>query len=388
MVIIAHVRRTRQGPGPLAKLPVLDFLHAGGLDALKRGRGAPWALRIAYETLIDVPAVARNGGIARLEYPMRGDGEATLEAMLYPSGRLNLSRDWPQFLAALKVVDCFAVPADGGKSAWLPIRVRSYPVRDGGVLRLDVSLPPGSDKGPRILRRVLRRLGARSYPQWRAWLALAYLWDRSAVNGHWVRATRPRLARDSGGRLVDRTGTVILDRRGALAAFLHAVNPVNSRIKYCSVFLRRAGEYAAGSDFKGPCPSHRQNHCPLATPRHASICHHLNNPLPCLLKARQRIAECRVVRTHRLGWNDHCRCRWHFPIGRHVIGNHEIIFGGSLWVGRFDIEREIALRMRKHGCALRVTAKNQRLELQFGHSGRCQVESNQALSLPAFRIPD
>ena len=203
------------GPGPLAKLPVLDFLHAGGLDALKRGRGAPWALRIAYETLIDVPAVARNGGIARLEYPMRGDGEATLEAMLYPSGRLNLSRDWPQFLAALKVVDCFAVPADGGKSAWLPIRVRSYPVRDGGVLRLDVSLPPGSDKGPRILRRVLRRLGARSYPQWRAWLALAYLWDRSAVNGHWVRATRPRLARNSGGRLVDRTGTVILDRRGA-----------------------------------------------------------------------------------------------------------------------------------------------------------------------------
>ena len=202
------------GPGPLAKLPALDFLHAGGLEAFQRGRGAPWPLRIAYETLIDVPAVARNGGIARLEYPMRGDGEATLEAMLYPSGRLNLSRDWPQFLAALKVVDCFAVPADGGKSAWLPIRVRSYPVRDGGVLRLDVSLPPGSDKGPRILRRVLRRLGARSYPQWRAWLALAYLWDRSAVNGHWVRATRPRLARDSGGRLVDADGAVILHTRG------------------------------------------------------------------------------------------------------------------------------------------------------------------------------
>ena len=65
------------GPGPLAKLPALDFLHAGGLEAFQRGRGAPWPLRIAYETLIDVPVVARNGGIARLEYPMRGDGEAT-----------------------------------------------------------------------------------------------------------------------------------------------------------------------------------------------------------------------------------------------------------------------------------------------------------------------
>ena len=202
------------GPGPLAKLPALDFLHAGGLEAFQRGRGAPWPLRIAYETLIDVPAAARNGGIARLEYPLRGDGDATLQAMLYPAGRLNLARDWPRFLAALEVVDRFSVPADGGMSAWLPIRVRSVPVRTGGVLRLDVSLPPGSDKGPRILRRVLRRLWARSYPQWRAWLALAYLWDRSAVNGHWVRATRPRLARDSGGRLVDATGGVMLDKRG------------------------------------------------------------------------------------------------------------------------------------------------------------------------------
>ena len=202
------------GPGPLAKLPALDFLHAGGLEAFQKGRGAPWPLRIAYETLIDVPAAARNGGISRLEYPLRGDGEATLEAMLYPKGRMRLSRDWERFRAALDVVDRFSVPADDGMSAWLPIRVRSYPVRDGGVLRLDVSLPPGSDKGPRILRRVLRRLGARSYPQWRAWLALAYLWDRSAVNGHWVRATRPRLARDSGGRLVDADGAVILHTRG------------------------------------------------------------------------------------------------------------------------------------------------------------------------------
>ena len=152
------------GPGPLAKLPALDFLHAGGLEAFQRGRGAPWPLRIAYETLIDVPAAARNGGIARLEYPLSGDGDATLQAMLYPEGRLNLSRDWRRFLAALEVVDRFSVPADGGMSAWLPIRVRSVPVRTGGVLRLDVSLPPGSDKGPRILRRVLRRHGLEILP--------------------------------------------------------------------------------------------------------------------------------------------------------------------------------------------------------------------------------
>ena len=200
------------GPGPLARVPVLDFLHAAGLAAFQPGKGAPWPLRIAYEALIDVPAAARNGGIARLEYPLSGDGDATLRRMLWPDSSPRFDRNWPAFLAALEVVDRFTVPADDGASSWRPILVRSYPNREGGVLRLDVSLPPGSDRGARILRRILRRLGARSYPQWRAWLALAYLWDRSAVNGHWIRATRPRVARDSAGRVVDATGAALLNR--------------------------------------------------------------------------------------------------------------------------------------------------------------------------------
>ena len=202
------------GPGPLARIPVLDFLHAGGLDAFKPGSGGPWPLRIAYEVMIDVGRTVRDGSIVRLEYPLKGAGDNTLRAMLWPDGEPKWSRDWPAFRRALEAVDRFEVLADGGASAWLPIRVRSYPVRSGGVLRLDVSLPPGSGRGPRILRRVLRRLGARSYLKWRAWLALAYLWDRSAFNGQWVRATRPALSRDSAGRLLDAAGAVILDKRG------------------------------------------------------------------------------------------------------------------------------------------------------------------------------
>ena len=201
------------GPGPLARVPLLDFLHDGGLHAFTPGPGAPWALRIAFETLIDVAREARDGRIARVEYPLRGGGE-TLQTMLYPAGRFNLSRDWTAFRRALAVVDRFTVPADGGRSAWLPIRVRSYPTREDGVLRLDVSLPPGSGRGPRILRRVLRRLGSRSYPQWRAWLALAYLWDRSAVNGQWIRASRPKVARDGRGLLLGADGAVLLDQHG------------------------------------------------------------------------------------------------------------------------------------------------------------------------------
>ena len=47
------------------------------------------------------------------------------------------------------------------------------------------------------------------------------LWDRSAVNGHWVRATRPRLARDSGGRRAPATPATA-DRTAPRAAAARA----------------------------------------------------------------------------------------------------------------------------------------------------------------------
>ena len=203
------------GPGPLARIPTLEVLHAGGMQAFKPGQGAPWPLRIAYEVLVDVPPRARHGGSVRLEYQLRGRRDGSLESIIWPENRPKWTRDGQAFVDSLWTLQRMSVPADQGCSAWFPIAIRSMPVREGGVLRLDVSLPPGSAKGPRILRRILRRLGTRSYPQWRAWLALAYLWDRSAVNGKWIRGTRPRAARNSAGALVDVDQRVLVDRRGA-----------------------------------------------------------------------------------------------------------------------------------------------------------------------------
>ncbi len=200
---------------PIVRMPTLELLHGAGVEAHRPGRGAPWDLRMFYEALIDVPREARDGGVARLTYTLSDLWRMLAAPTPAGPGLLKLTGErWDRFAAALRRMRDYTVPADDGLSAWLPIAIRSYPVRDGGVLRLDLSLPPGSDRGPRILRGWLRRYGADSYSAWRAWLAFAYLWDRSAVGGHWVRATRPMAARDSAGRLVNATGAVIVDKRG------------------------------------------------------------------------------------------------------------------------------------------------------------------------------
>ena len=199
---------------PIVRMPTLELLHGAGIPAGRPGKGAPGDLRLLYELLIDAPPEARDGGTARLEYSV--DDLRRMLASPAPGARplLNVAGErWGSFMRMLKRARSYTMPADGGASVWLPIAIRSYPQHPAGVLRLDVSLPPGSAKGPRILRKWLRRYGAASYPAWRTWLALAYLWDRSAVNGRWVRGTQPRVARDAAGRMIGADGRVLLNRR-------------------------------------------------------------------------------------------------------------------------------------------------------------------------------
>ena len=203
-------------PGEVEDFGILEALHCGGLRAFGPGRGAPIPLRLAFEILLDVPLQARGVPVVR-RYPVSG-GENALRRILWPTGRDHLHRDWESFVRSLWALSAvkFLIHYEGNQQWWRPLHVRTYPApRDGdGVLEVVVTLPPGSDRGPRIIRPVLRRLGAKSYPQWRAWLLLSCLWDRSAVNGQWIRGRRPRVARDSAGNLVDLGGGVLLDRRG------------------------------------------------------------------------------------------------------------------------------------------------------------------------------
>lgn len=135
------------------------------------GRGAPLALRIWIETLLSVPlADRRRLGSIRMEIPLR-----ELVAWLWPNG-WNRGRNWPQLAQALSSVHSARIPWAGG--AWSAVSVVNIPSELDHLVVLDVSLPPGSERGPMIRRDVLRRWGLDSAPAYRAYLGLALLWDR------------------------------------------------------------------------------------------------------------------------------------------------------------------------------------------------------------------
>ena len=75
---------------------------------------------------------------------------------------------------------------------------------------------PGSERGPMIDRDTLRRFGTVSAPAWRAYLRLAYLWDRAKAQngGRRIYATRPKVERARDGVLLDRTDRPVTRKDG------------------------------------------------------------------------------------------------------------------------------------------------------------------------------
>ena len=76
-------------------------------------------------------------------------------------------------------------------------------------------LPEGSNVGPSVDRNVLRILGKRSEPAFRAYLALCFEWDRyGSRNGKLILPTRPIAKRDTQGRILDAQGRIITGADG------------------------------------------------------------------------------------------------------------------------------------------------------------------------------
>ena len=150
---------------PLVLWDRMDSPRANG------GRGAPLALRLWIETLLSVPlAERRRHAPIRMEIPLR-----ELVSWLWPNG-WNRGRNWPQLAESLTAIHSARIPWEGG--AWSAVSVANIPSGLDYAVVLDVSLPPGSERGPMIRRDVLRRWGLDSAPSYRAYLGLALLWDR------------------------------------------------------------------------------------------------------------------------------------------------------------------------------------------------------------------
>ena len=150
---------------PLVLWDRMDSPRANG------GRGAPLALRLWIETLLSVPlAERRRHGPIRMEIPLR-----ELVSWMWPNG-WNRGRNLPQLAESLTAIHSARIPWEGG--AWSAVSVANIPSGLDYPIVLDVSLPPGSERGPMIRRDVLRRWGLDSAPAYRAYLGLALLWDR------------------------------------------------------------------------------------------------------------------------------------------------------------------------------------------------------------------
>ena len=207
-------------PEPSALVPVLPLalydLAGGAMSG--RGRGAPVAQRLFFEVLMSVGRMDRHPGqTARAEVTYRD-----LVRWLWPNLR---GRTWKrqQHLPALyrALLELDGMRIEWERQLWRLVAVQALPTAatrpdDPAVFRVEHL--PGSHHGPRIDRDALRRWGLVSAPAWRAYLRLAYLWDKAkgANNGARIYATRPIVARGPGGVILGENGHPLRDYRGAV----------------------------------------------------------------------------------------------------------------------------------------------------------------------------
>ena len=198
--------------------PPLAMFDATGIQSLAQGRGAPLGLRLWLETLMCAPVGYRTK--TRFHLSLREVVEWLWPHDRYP--RLKPDRR-DALAAAFKLIDQARLPWEGecmgrwGSGWWRPVSVVGLPSVDlESSVILDVELPPGSGNGPLVDRAMLRIFGLDSAPAYRAYLNLAYLWDRRGTyHGRRITATRPTVRRNGAGNIVDGKGRVIANRDGS-----------------------------------------------------------------------------------------------------------------------------------------------------------------------------
>ena len=192
-------------------LPLVAYEGAGG-NSLSRGRGAPVDQRLFINVLIEY--MHRERGqyeIAQLKTNYRD-----VKSWLYPNGTtIPKSKLIPRLYEGLWKLHNFRFFWE--EQEWNIISVPALPtmgIRPDDPLHFTVRLPSeiNNKSGALIGIEPLRLYGAQSAPKFRAWVRLAYLWDKAKQlnGGHRIYATIPEVLRNADGYLVDAKGQVIL----------------------------------------------------------------------------------------------------------------------------------------------------------------------------------
>ena len=192
-------------------LPLVAYEGAGG-KAFAPGRGAPVDQRLFINVLIEY--MHRERGqyeIAQLKTNYRD-----VKSWLYPNGTtIPKSKLIPRLYEGLWKLHNLRFFWEGQE--WNVISVPALPtlaIKPDDPLHFTVRLPPeiNNKSGALIGIEPLRLYGAQSAPKFRAWVRLAYLWDKAKQlnGGHRIYATIPEVLRNADGYLVDAKGEVIL----------------------------------------------------------------------------------------------------------------------------------------------------------------------------------
>ena len=146
-----------------------------------RAPGAPWSLHLWLSFLLHMPIERRNGTWHRLAIKT-----PELVSWLHPNGWNNRRRDWHKLPEALHQLDrrLSFIPVEGvGSVALMRLMVIPEKPDDPGVVII-LSVPRSAARGARIDWPTLCDYRRRSYPLYRAYLAVCAFLDESARHGN------------------------------------------------------------------------------------------------------------------------------------------------------------------------------------------------------------
>ena len=197
--------------GPPTPALILALFDAAGGESLSTNGPATTAVRIFVEGLLSVPTGARDGRLHETPHTIREIAGVWLQWNLR-NYRVSGAKTGRALQKGLAQVHNMMVPI--GDAGWY----RPLMVSAGNGFSLDAQvilasrLPPGQ-VGPPVDRKLLRTLGLKAGPSYRAYLSLVFDWDTyGGHKGRLVLPTRPVVKRDSSGNVLGADGQVLTNR--------------------------------------------------------------------------------------------------------------------------------------------------------------------------------
>lgn len=188
----------------------LELYEAVAGASQPAGRGAPISQRIFINALLAYPIGKRQDNAVKLTTTLRD-----IKKWLYPNGNRNSHQDFIEKLRkALLEVHNYRISWE--RREWHIIAVDALPTAETKLddpLPFTIKLPEGMSaaNGAMVKLHPLRHYGATSAPKFRAWIRLAYIWDKAKIRngGYRIYATIPKVKRNDNGYLIDQNDELI-----------------------------------------------------------------------------------------------------------------------------------------------------------------------------------